>query len=396
MRRILVDGSMARAGGGFTYLVNILPRLAEIAPEDRFRVLLRSERLAASLTPVPGLEIDVLPEVGWRQRLAFTCFEAPRLAQEWGADLYFSAGESAPPRAHCPVIASFRNPNIFTSIDQGWPWKQRLRLRILRELARVSAGTCDRIMFVSQDSADWIGDSLRIPVARRAVVHHGIDPQRWTRPSEPSERLESREYILSVSSVYRYKNYLRLIEAYAALARRRSELPDLIIIGDDQDPDYSRRMQAARTATGLAERIHILGEVPYAEVKAYYAEAALFVFPSYLETFGHPLLEAMASDLPVVAADIPVFREIGGDAAFYADPHKPDALATAIEEALYSPRAREMLVKRGRDRVREFSWDLTARRLCELFEEVIAERGTSAGRVPARAVAPASLAEAGF
>jgi glycosyltransferase involved in cell wall biosynthesis len=396
MRRILVDGSMAKGGGGFTYLVNILPRLAEIAPNDRVRVLVRSERLAASLASVPGLEIDLLPDAGWRERLAFTYLQAPRLAKQWAADVYFSAGESAPPRAHCPVIASFRNPNVFTSMDQGWPWKQRLRLRILRELARVSAWTCERIMFVSEDSSDWIGESLGIPTRRRAVVHHGIDADRWTRPSEPGQGLEGREYVLSVSSVYRYKNYVRLIEAYAALARRRPEVPDLVIIGDDQDPEYSRRMQQAREATGeLAQRIHILGEVPYSEVKAYYAAAALFVFPSYLETFGHPLLEAMASDVPVVAADIAVFREIGGDAAFYADPHKADALASAMEEALYSPRARETLVKRGRERVREFSWDRTARRLLELFDEVIAERASS-GLVPARTAMPASLAEAGF
>ena len=58
--------------------------------------------------------------------------------------------------------------------------------------------------------------------------------------------------------------------------------------------------------------------------------ATLFVFPSYLETFGHPLLEAMASDVPLVAADIPVFREVAGDAALYADPHRPEALASAM------------------------------------------------------------------
>jgi glycosyltransferase involved in cell wall biosynthesis len=134
-------------------------------------------------------------------------------------------------------------------------------------------------------------------------------------------------------------------------------------------------MEQARRATGeLAERIHILGEVPYADVRAYYANADLFVFPSYLETFGHPLLEAMASGLPVVAADIPVFREIGGDAAFYADPHKTDAIASAMEEALYVPRAREALRRRGLERVQHFTWERTAGRLSALLDEVIAER----------------------
>jgi glycosyltransferase involved in cell wall biosynthesis len=101
------------------------------------------------------------------------------------------------------------------------------------------------------------------------------------------------------------------------------------------------------------------------------------VFPSYLETFGHPLLEAMASDVPTVAADIPCFREIAGDAAFYADPHKTDALADAIESALFSPRARRMLLKRGRECVRQFSWSASAGRLLSLFDEVLSERAAA-------------------
>jgi glycosyltransferase involved in cell wall biosynthesis len=384
-RRILIDGSMAKGGGGFTYLVNILPRLTAMAPDDRFRVLVRSERLAGSIRPSPNLEVDLLPDAPWPQRLRFTYRDVPRLAKAWGADLYFSAGESAPLRAPCPMIAAFRNPNVYTALDQGWSWKQRLRLRVLREVSRLSARACDRIMFVSEDSARWIGDSLDIPARRRAVVHHGIDAAAWARSEDASPSPHRQSYILSVSSVYRYKNFVRLIEAYAALGLRREDVPDLVIIGDDQDPAYSAQMQRARAATGeLAERIHILGEVPYADIKAYYAGAELFVFPSYLETFGHPLLEAMASGVPTVAADIPVFREIGADAAFYADPHKTDALASAMEEALFAPRARETLIKRGRERVREFGWDSTAARLSSLFDEVLAENAVDRRRLARR------------
>jgi glycosyltransferase involved in cell wall biosynthesis len=373
-RRILIDGSMAKGGGGFTYLVNILPRLAALRPEDQFRVLVRSERLASSIAPTSNLEVELLPDVSWPQRFRFTYVEVPRRIHAWQADLYFSAGESAPLRASCPMIASFRNPNVYTSIDQGWSRKQRLRLGLLREVSRLSSRSCDRIMFVSEDSSRWIGDALAIPEARRAVVHHGIDAAAWTGPRK-RRASPHWSYILSVSSIYRYKNFVRLIEAYTALARQNEDMPDLVIIGDDQDPQHSADMQRAREAAGdLAEHIHLLGEVPYSEIKAFYAGAELFVFPSYLETFGHPLLEAMASGVPTVAADIPVFREVGGDAVFYADPHKTEALAGAIQEALYTQTARETLIKRGHDRVRSFSWHATAERLSALFDEVLAER----------------------
>ena len=367
--RVLIDGTMARGGGGHTYLVNILPRLAALASDHQLRVLVRSERLAAAIRPAPNLEVDLLPEVGLPGRLRFTFREAARVARAWNADLYFSAGETTPWASPCPTIASFRNPNVFAAIDQGWSQRDRLRLRALRELSRLSARACDRILFVSEDSAGWIGDAIGLAPQKRAVIHHGIDPAAWA--ATPKQPVHPWPYIVSVSSIYRYKNFVKLIEAYALLAKRRRDVPDLVIIGDDQDPEYARKMEAARAAThSLAEHIHLLGEVPYADIPAWYAGAELFVFPSYLETFGHPLLEAMASDIPVVAADIPVFREIGGDAAFYADPHSAPALAGAMEDALFVELAREMLIKRGRERVREFSWERSAERLITLFSEV--------------------------
>ncbi len=367
--RVLIDGTMARGGGGHTYLVNILPRLAALARNTQLRVLVRSERLAAAIQPARNLEVDLLPEVGMAGRLRFTFQEAARVARAWDADLYFSAGETAPLSAPCPTIASFRNPNVFSTLDQGWSLRDRLRLRALRDLSRLSARACDRILFVSQDSADWIGDAIGLAPQKRAVVHHGIDHTAWA--ATPKRAVHPWPYILSVSSIYRYKNFVKLIEAYALLAKRRRDIPDLVIVGDDQDPEYARKMEAARVAThSLAEHIHILGEIPYADVPAWYAGAELFVFPSYLETFGHPLLEAMASNVPVVAADIPVFREIGGDAAFYADPHSAQALAGAMDDALFAALSREMLIKRGRERVREFSWERSAERLITLFSDV--------------------------
>lgn len=384
--RYLIDGSMARNGGGFTYLVNLLPRLCEQAPEDRFLVFLGHAGLARALPALPNLEIVLRPQEGLRDRLRFTWRELPRWAEQWNADLLFSAGECAPLRAPCPTVASFRNANLFAWRDHAWPAHQKLRLGSLHALARLSAARCARILFVSEDSARWIGDAIGLPRERRSVVHHGVDPDVW-RPTAERPR---PGYILSVSSIYRYKNFVPLIEAYGKLARRRPDLPELVIVGDDQDPAYRARMEAARRATGdAADAIHIRGEVPYSEVRRYYAEAALSVFPSDFETFGHPLLEAMAAEVPLVASDIPVFREIADDAAFYADPRDPEALARAMEEVLYTSGAAEALVKRGRERVRRFTWDRTARRLLALFASVVRDH-TARLPEPAPVFAPAA------
>jgi glycosyltransferase involved in cell wall biosynthesis len=375
-RRFIIDGSMNKGGGGFTYLVNIVPELARQAPGDRFKIVLSDEQLAKSIEAAPNVELAYLGPLGLRERFGFTYRRAARLARSWQADLYFSASDWSPPNADCPTVVALRNPNVATLGEgQGLTWKQRLRLRILNAVVRISAATADRVMFVSQDSSKWIGEAIRTPEKKRAVVHHGIDPGPWRAESRERE-IHTRPYILSVSSIYPYKNYVRLIQAYTRMVRANPEIPDLVIVGDDQDPATSRAMQQARAAAGeYAEWIHILGEVPYADIRRYYRRAELFVFPSYLETFGHPLLEAMAAEVPLVAADIPVFREIAGDAAFYADPHSTESLARAMEHVLYEGGARKALVKRGRQRLQRFTWKRSAASLLALFDEVLDERG---------------------
>lgn len=372
-RRFLIDGSMARGGGGFTYLVNILPHLAEQAPSDSFRVLVRNPELAAAISRPPNVQVDLLPPADAIRRFSFSVLRAQRIAQQWPADLYYSVGEHAPFRTPCPKIAAFRNPNVFTRLDQGWPIGQRIRLRLLKSVASLSARTAARIVFVSHDSGRWIGDAIGLPASRRVVIHHGIDLVGWsTPPLERPPEAPSGPFLLSTSSVYRYKNYVRLIEAYQRFAERVELPPDLVIIGENIDREYSEEMEIARRRAGqLMARIHLVGRVPYAEVRGWYHAASLFVFPSYLETFGHPLLEAMASGLPLVASDIPVFREVAGDAALYANPHDSSALADAMYTAYTDASIREALVARGQERVRRFSWAASAKRLLDMFDEVL-------------------------
>lgn len=375
-RRFVIDGSMATGGGGFTYLVNVVPRLADLSPQDRFLLIVRNRRIADSIASRDNVEVVVLPEAGLGRRLWFIWIEAARRSRRWGADLYYSAGEYAPLTARIPVIASFQNPNVFTTLKQGWPWRQRVRLAILRLLARISARRCRRILFVSRDSSSWMGDAIGLPPIKRSWLHHGIDLELWTPPRDRASG--PRASILSVSSIYRYKNYVRLIEAWTLLARRRGDVPDLVIIGDDLDEPYSAAMKAAQARAGsLAGRIHIIGGVPYSEIRNYYESAALFVFPSYLETFGIPMIEAMASQLPLVASDIPVFREIAEDAALYFDPSDSDSMSRVMEIALFDVRIREMLIQRGRDRARAFTWEKAAGRLLSLFDDVLDETNAS-------------------
>lgn len=394
--RIVIDATMARSGGGYTYIANIIPRLAENTEGRKFRLMLRSARLFEQLSDFarhPDLQIDLLPEARIHERLRFTYLTSPRLAKAWNADIYFSVGESLPAHGPFARIASFRNPAVFTQDEEAIAPKNRTRYRLLRAVARMSARRAHQVMFVSADSAQWIGDRLGLPRERRFVNHHGIDPTPWRGSSGGSPPRE-RPYILSVSHLYCYKNFVRLVKAFGDLVRKTAVPHDLVIIGDTrQEPDtYHAVLQARKELGSLASRVHVLGEVPYEHIPGYYRHADLFVFPSFLETFGHPLLEAMACDVPVVAADLPVFREVAGEAALYGNAFEPAGMSRAMAEVLLRFGTKEALVKRGREVVRDFSWDRSARRLSELFQRAVEIREAASGRVRRDDTAPGRVA----
>jgi glycosyltransferase involved in cell wall biosynthesis len=111
--------------------------------------------------------------------------------------------------------------------------------------------------------------------------------------------------------------------------------------------------------------------VPYAKLLGYYRGAAAFVFPSLLESFGHPLLEAMIAGAPVIASDIPTFREIARDTALYFPPLDAKALAAQVDAVRADPAATQGRVARARERTRDFTWERSVNGLCTLFERAL-------------------------
>ena len=368
-KRIVIDAAMVRRGGGFTHLVNALPEILSNAPETRFLLLARGQTVTQALPEAPNLDLEVLPDAGPIQRLRFQVEQAGGLSRRFGADLYYSVAETAAWGLPCPLVVSFRNPNVFTSLDQGWGLYQSFRLPALRRAAIRTAHRAARVIFVSHASARWIGDSIGLDPSKRSVVHHGIDPRPWMPIDRDANR---RSGILSVSTVYRYKNFVRLIEAWRSIAENRVKPPELTLIGDVVDRQHAQAMQIARKHCGaLAESIHILGAVPYADIPSQYQRSAVFAFPSYLETFGHPLLEAMASDLPVVAAETEVFKEVAGNAAVYCDPFDIGSIASALAQTLDQSELRQRLTEAGRRRIAEFTWTHTAQKTLQIFSEIL-------------------------
>ena len=216
-----------------------------------------------------------------------------------------------------------------------------------------------------------IGEKIRIPADRIAVIPHGISTDSFAAAS-PSVASDAR-YLFLPAPLERHKNIGVLIEGVRHLRDR--ELQVWIAGGDTTDPEHARELRAQVARLGLEDRVRFLGPVPYAEILSYYRAAEALVFPSLIETFGHPLLEAMLAGTPIVAADILAFREVAGDAALYFPPSEPAALAAAAEAVRADPEATGRRVEAARERAGHFTWRRSVDRLCGVFEEVLREAG---------------------
>lgn len=382
--RILIDGLAATVGGGITYLKNAIPHLVSMNAEHEFLILLLS-RQGIRLRAHPRLQILRLrlPLSSPWVRLAYEQAVLPRLLRRHAVDLLYSPADFTCLRAPCPVVLAIRNPNPYTEPYPFYSYDY-WRLTFLRFLTRLSARRADRIIFVSEHSRRMVSDRFGLPQGKTRVVYHGLG-EHFLKSSLKSDfpPRVPQPYILSVSTIYRYKNFVRLIEAFGLLRRRGVFNGDLVIAGRPLERDYVAEMYSQIAAWDLNEYVHLLNEVPYEDLPALYRGASLFVFPSYSETFGHPLVEAMACKVPVVASKVMCMPEICQDAALYFDPFDVNDMAQKMASVLQDEKLRQALRERGQQRAREFSWEKSARETLRVFEEVIYGHPLTAPYAPA-------------
>src|SRR5437016_3469270 len=138
--------------------------------------------------------------------------------------------------------------------------------------------------------------------------------------------------------------------------RRRYRGVRVVLTGSPGESRWSRRSAGLARQLGVGEHVCFAGDVPNAKVAELIREARLLVFPTWCESFGLPLAEALAMGAPAVAADIPACREVGGDAAWYYSPGEVDSLSAAIDDLLRFPEATAGMARMAYERGKQFDW----------------------------------------
>lgn len=224
---------------------------------------------------------------------------------------------------------------------------------------RRAAARADRILTVSQFSADRIMHHLGVPATRIQVVHNGVseaffrpDSSRWPLLRERLGLLDAEPFFVYAGGLKPKKNGGGIIAAWAEFERRHSA-GRLIILGHHEAAMLERAKRSLQRAV-FPERL------TDAELAVTLARSTGLLFPSFYEGFGIPVVEAMAAGTLAVVSDIPVMREIAGEPGIYVNPHEPRSITEGILEALKCIDDRSDRVAAGRALAARYSWDVAA------------------------------------
>lgn len=310
-------------------------------------------------------------------------FAFRRAAARLAADvLYFPAVYSYFPAAgRTPVVVTFHDAIAETLPDLVFPTR---RGRLFWNLkCRAAARRAARLVTVSEASRRAVADAYRVPAEDLVVVPEGVDravfhPRR-DPPAEAAERRrrgvpDGARLLLAVGGLAPHKNLDRLLRAFARLVRGRAhEDVRLVLVGGgggDVFHEDRRRLEAIVREEGLAERVVFAGFVPDDGLARLYRAADALVFPSLLEGFGLPALEAMACGTAVAVADAGSLPEVAGDAGYLFEPRSVDALAATLARVLDDDAERTRRAAAGLERSRRFTWERAAEILLGLFDDL--------------------------
>jgi glycosyltransferase involved in cell wall biosynthesis len=236
-------------------------------------------------------------------------------------------------------------------------------------LVRDHVRRADGVICVSGYTASEARLLLDVPPERIRVIPNGVDPA-YREPITPAEvdavlarRRLPRGGILYVGTEEKRKNLVNLAMAYMGLARRRSRLPPLILVGPGSG--------WAQGGSIVGPQILATGYLETREIRALMAASALLVLPSLEEGFGLPVAEAMAAGLPAVCSRGSALEEVAGGAATLVDPLNTKSIADGIERVLDDPDLAAAQRQKGLEESRKFDWDVTATKTLEFYREVL-------------------------
>jgi len=379
--KVAIDIRRMTEFGVGTYTRNIVRALSRLDHSNEY-VLVGSPQKVIEIGPLPP-NFQTVPLLE-HDKSAKGYFEFRAILKHQHCDLaHIPHLFSIPRNLTCPYVMTVHDvfEHMYRARD-GSSLRRSLHFHLTRRVLKGAA----RLLAVSKYTRSELENLFGMPRARTEVVHNAID-ERFLRghASDQDRQVLAERYrvtypfLLYAGRISPHKNLVRIIEAFSALKAELEKgaiFPELklIIIGDElsKHPDLRRTVIRG----GVQNDVRFMGFVPIEMLRVFYDAAKVFVFPSLYEGFGLPPLEAMAHGTPVVTSNTSSLPEVVGNAAVLVNPENVFEIMRALHRVLLDPVVREKLKQHGYEQVKKFSWDASARKILDVYEEVAAKRET--------------------
>lgn len=384
---VVVNAVAAKMGGAATYIRELAAELARAPEAGHFIFFVPPEQAEVGQSLPPHIEWRVTRagHAGALRRLWWDQVTLRRILRRERATVLFSTGNFAMFFPPAPQALLVRNSLYFSRLYRGEilprkPWRFRVSFQLRTWLVRLSLRQADTVMVPSQTLLEEMQASGAVLPARVRVNHYGTRLATGDSSGLPESPPPTRPFRLLFPSLYtEHKNLATVLMALKRL-REQDHLEVQFTTTADPASEPARRCvtapadQARAQDPAIASSIRFVPPGTPTEASRLYRECDAVVYPTLVESFGHPLVESLASGLPVVASDIPINRELGGSVPLYFQPLDAGDLAEKILRLAQDPGLRQRLAAAGRERARAYTWTAHVARLRALLAETLGSK----------------------
>ena len=372
---IAIDARKLSDFGIGTYIRNLIVALSELDEENQY-VLFVGQRGSQELPDLPDNFrplVERSPSYSVRELIALS-WKLYRL----DLDLYHSTHYVLPAVVPCRAVVTIHDI-IHLLYPEFLP--SALAFFYAQRMIRRSLSRGDRIIAVSQNTKTDLMDYFKVDGRKIRVVYSGVTDrfrQRVASSEIAARQAEfgiDRPYLLFVGNPKPHKNLDNVVKAYARALSLHDFPHRLVCVGDRGGQEFKIRQRAEQL--GIGGRILLLGHVAQEALPAIYQGAAAFLYPTLYEGFGLPVVEAMASGVPVITSNTSALKEIAAGYADLVNPLDLDGMARAIVRLVSDSDHRKSLRKLGRRRSEDFRWRQAAEKTFEIYRQALGDTGST-------------------
>lgn len=352
--------------------LELIKQLQIIDTQNEYFIFVNTMEDKESLQETANFKIVYLKESSypvWEQ------YHLPKAVKKYKLDVLHCTSNTAPLYTSVPLVITLHDIIYL----EKWNFTQGTAYQIVGNLYRrwnvpQVVKKARHIITVSNFERGRIADYFKLPTHQLSAIYNGVGIH-FKKVSNLAELERTKRtyhlpdnFIFYLGNTDPKKNVMGVLKAFSILKKRGNLDTKLLML--DIDRDYLLNIMQQINDIGLMNDIVFSGYVPNKDLPAIYSQASLFLYPSLRESFGIPLVEAMACEVPIITSNTSSMPEVALDAALLVDPNNPYEIAETIHKLQTDLSLQKQLIQKGLERATHFTWKSNAERTLEIYKKL--------------------------